>query len=280
MNDSIGWITEHLGVTPTLEYTGGDRGWIGDNPFIFLDTAQNPGARLDARSCRSARQSCSTRRLPAGESDGARDASMKVAVLGTLAPRLGDRGVPGRRRPLGHGFDPDPAIVDESALPARPPVAEPGLPSSSPAGSTSGTLRFTADRAAAVRDADIVWVTFDTPVDDDDRRRRRRTSCGRSKRRFRIWPTAPSCLCSSQLPVGTVRALEQAWADGRRRADRLVRVLAGEPAPRQGDRRLHATPTASSSASATTRARANDRRQLLAPITDRASSGCRSNRRR
>ena len=21
-----------------LEYTGGDRGWIGDNPFIFLDT--------------------------------------------------------------------------------------------------------------------------------------------------------------------------------------------------------------------------------------------------
>ena len=40
LNDSIRWITEHLGVTPALEYSGGDRGWIGDNPFIFLDTAR------------------------------------------------------------------------------------------------------------------------------------------------------------------------------------------------------------------------------------------------
>jgi UDP-glucose 4-epimerase len=38
VNDSIGWICEALGVKPALEYTGGDRGWIGDNPFIFLDT--------------------------------------------------------------------------------------------------------------------------------------------------------------------------------------------------------------------------------------------------
>ena len=38
VNDSIGWICQKLGVTPKLEYTGGDRGWIGDNPFIFLDT--------------------------------------------------------------------------------------------------------------------------------------------------------------------------------------------------------------------------------------------------
>lgn len=38
VNDSIGWITGHLGVSPVLDYTGGDRGWIGDNPFIFLET--------------------------------------------------------------------------------------------------------------------------------------------------------------------------------------------------------------------------------------------------
>ena len=38
VNDSISWICEELGVTPKLEYSGGDRGWIGDNPFIFLDT--------------------------------------------------------------------------------------------------------------------------------------------------------------------------------------------------------------------------------------------------
>ncbi len=38
VNDSIGWICKELGVQPMLEYSGGDRGWIGDNPFIFLDT--------------------------------------------------------------------------------------------------------------------------------------------------------------------------------------------------------------------------------------------------
>ena len=40
VNASIGWITEHLGLRPALRYTGGDRGWIGDSPFIFLDTGK------------------------------------------------------------------------------------------------------------------------------------------------------------------------------------------------------------------------------------------------
>ena len=38
VNDSIGYICAALGLKPELRYTGGDRGWIGDNPFIFLDT--------------------------------------------------------------------------------------------------------------------------------------------------------------------------------------------------------------------------------------------------
>lgn len=40
VNDSIGWIAGHLGLKPELTYTGGDRGWIGDNPFIFLECAK------------------------------------------------------------------------------------------------------------------------------------------------------------------------------------------------------------------------------------------------
>lgn len=40
VSQSIGWICEHLGLNPKLEFTGGDRGWIGDNPFIFLDCAR------------------------------------------------------------------------------------------------------------------------------------------------------------------------------------------------------------------------------------------------
>jgi UDP-glucose 4-epimerase len=40
INDSIAWITGHLGIKPRLQYSGGDRGWIGDSPFIFLDTSK------------------------------------------------------------------------------------------------------------------------------------------------------------------------------------------------------------------------------------------------
>jgi UDP-glucose 4-epimerase len=40
VNDSIGWIVERLGIDPARTYGGGERGWIGDSPFIFLDTAR------------------------------------------------------------------------------------------------------------------------------------------------------------------------------------------------------------------------------------------------
>jgi UDP-glucose 4-epimerase len=40
VNDSIGWIGAHLGLTPQLQYAGGERGWVGDSPFIFLDCAR------------------------------------------------------------------------------------------------------------------------------------------------------------------------------------------------------------------------------------------------
>jgi UDP-glucose 4-epimerase len=43
INDSVSWITAQLGVSPRLTYSGGDRGWIGDNPFIFLDTQRIRG---------------------------------------------------------------------------------------------------------------------------------------------------------------------------------------------------------------------------------------------
>jgi UDP-glucose 4-epimerase len=38
VKDSIRTICQALGLQPELRFTGGDRGWIGDNPFIFLDT--------------------------------------------------------------------------------------------------------------------------------------------------------------------------------------------------------------------------------------------------
>ena len=38
VNDSIAWISAALGLSPQVTYSGGERGWVGDNPFIFLDT--------------------------------------------------------------------------------------------------------------------------------------------------------------------------------------------------------------------------------------------------
>ena len=38
VSDSVGFICGTLGLKPELRYGGGNRGWIGDNPFIFLDT--------------------------------------------------------------------------------------------------------------------------------------------------------------------------------------------------------------------------------------------------
>jgi len=40
VNDSVAWITSHLGLKPELKYSGGDRGWVGDNPFAFLDVSK------------------------------------------------------------------------------------------------------------------------------------------------------------------------------------------------------------------------------------------------
>jgi UDP-glucose 4-epimerase len=43
VNDSVDLITDHLGLTPERSYAGGERGWIGDNPFIFLDCKRMRG---------------------------------------------------------------------------------------------------------------------------------------------------------------------------------------------------------------------------------------------
>jgi UDP-glucose 4-epimerase len=40
VRNSIAWTCERLGVQPAIEFGGGDRGWVGDNPFIYLDTAK------------------------------------------------------------------------------------------------------------------------------------------------------------------------------------------------------------------------------------------------
>jgi UDPglucose 6-dehydrogenase len=58
--------------------------------------------------------------------------------------------------------------VIERLKEGHPPIFEPGLSERIAAAMAAQRLSFTTDLAAAVRNADAVWVTLDTPVDDQD----------------------------------------------------------------------------------------------------------------
>lgn len=110
---------------------------------------------------------------------------------------------------LGHqvaAYDPDPAVVAALAE-GRVPVAEPGLEKLVREELDRGRLRALRDAAEAVAGASVVWVTFDTPVDEDDV-----ADVGAVLDEVRaILPLlAPgtTVLLSSQLPVGSTAALE------------------------------------------------------------------------
>ncbi|MEO6876515.1 MAG: nucleotide sugar dehydrogenase [Opitutaceae bacterium] len=87
------------------------------------------------------------------------------------------------------------------------PLAEPGLDALIVAGLASGQLRFTDEIEVACADADILWVTYDTPVNENDQADIE--SVLREVRRcVPALPPGALVLLSSQLPVGTCKRLE------------------------------------------------------------------------
>jgi UDPglucose 6-dehydrogenase len=113
---------------------------------------------------------------------------------------------------VGHvvtAFDPDAGTIEKLSG-AEPPIAEPGLAELIASGQQAGNLRFTTNAAEAVRRAELVWVTFDTPVGEDDV-----ADAGYVMSQvegvFAHLPDRVVVLSSSQLPVGSIRTLEQSW---------------------------------------------------------------------
>ena len=106
--------------------------------------------------------------------------------------------------------------LDEEAVrglqDGKGPVSEPGLDELLSEGLAGGRLRVTTDVAGAVSGADVLWVTFDTPVDEDDE-----PDVGfvveRVKLTFPHLQPGATVLLSAQLPAGTTRALEDAYAE-------------------------------------------------------------------
>lgn len=104
------------------------------------------------------------------------------------------------------GLDPDAATVGNLQK-GKAPLFEPGLDDLIQAGVAAGRLRFTTDVKTACSTANLLWVTYDTPVDDNDQADVE--SVLREIRRcVPALPRGALILLSSQLPVGTCRLLE------------------------------------------------------------------------
>ena len=108
------------------------------------------------------------------------------------------------------GLDLDQAVIDDLKR-GKPPISEPGLAELIAAETSTGRLSFTTDPAEALRDVGVVWVAFDTPVNERDEAdvafvRQMLDRIGPSIRPGTI------VLVSSQVPVGFTRGLQKtAW---------------------------------------------------------------------
>jgi UDPglucose 6-dehydrogenase len=107
------------------------------------------------------------------------------------------------------GLDPDRQVVDDLQK-GRPPIAEPGLPELVAAGLASARLSFTIDPAAALEGAELLWVTFDTPVNERDEADVPWLWSRLESIRSFVSP-GTVVLLSSQVPAGFTRQLAREW---------------------------------------------------------------------
>ncbi|TQX86920.1 MULTISPECIES: nucleotide sugar dehydrogenase [unclassified Rhizobium] len=111
---------------------------------------------------------------------------------------------------VGHdviGYDDEVAVVNRLSN-GKAPLLEPGLDDLLAYGLASGNLSFTTNKAMALPIAEVLWVAYDTPVDEDD--------CAdvdfvmaRVTASLSLLAPDAIVLISSQMPVGSVHELEK-----------------------------------------------------------------------
>jgi UDPglucose 6-dehydrogenase len=114
---------------------------------------------------------------------------------------------------LGHtvvGLDCDEKVVRDLQH-GNPPLHEPGLTDLIAREMSSGRLSFTTDAKEALANAEILWVTFDTPVNERDEADVGFIRAQLDRVKDAIRP-GTLMLISSQVPAGFTRDLERAWA--------------------------------------------------------------------
>ncbi|MBI5246481.1 MAG: UDP-glucose/GDP-mannose dehydrogenase family protein [Elusimicrobia bacterium] len=130
---------------------------------------------------------------------------MKVAVIG-----LGHLGTVTAACAAAH-FD----VAAYDLAPAT--ISEPGLDEALSAGKSAGRLSFKTSLAEAVKSADLIWFTHETPVSEDDA-----ADVGFLEKRMKeLLPHVPDgglVLISSQVPVGFTAWAEAAFKKSRPKA--------------------------------------------------------------
>ena len=105
------------------------------------------------------------------------------------------------------GFDSNCDTIDNLKV-GIPPILEPGLEDLIYSGIKSKNLFFSANKEDALKDTDVLWVCYDTPVDINDN-----ADSGfvidNIKQSLSLLKSNALVLISSQLPVGSVRSIEE-----------------------------------------------------------------------
>lgn len=104
------------------------------------------------------------------------------------------------------GLDFDTRVIEGLSL-GVPPLFEPGLEDLVKQGMAVGRLCFAAQPEAAVKDIEVLWVAYDTPVDDDDNADVDYV-VAQIEKTIPHLPEGVTVLISSQMPVGSVGRLE------------------------------------------------------------------------
>jgi len=134
---------------------------------------------------------------------------LKIAVIGLW--HLGTV-TAGCLASVGHtviGIEEDPALAAKLNQ-AELPVAEPGLAELFQPALANGSLTFTTDWSAA-QSAGVVWIAYDTPVDEQDRADTGYVHA-RALRALQHMQDGAVLLISSQMPVGSIATLERDFA--------------------------------------------------------------------
>ena len=132
---------------------------------------------------------------------------MKICVQGTwhlgsvTAACLADKG----HKVIGLDYDTN---VTNSLSKGKAPIYEPGLDDLIGKGLAEKRLSFVDRPIGQIIDQDILWITYDTPVDDDDRADIEFVF-DQVEKTIPYLPVGITVLVSSQMPVGSIRRLEK-----------------------------------------------------------------------